>query len=101
MTPFCFVAFREASGSVDKFVQRCAKLTAVRQEGLTLSPSEDTSGPLGVYGLVIRRFRAALAMTVAKENALLKSKRTQFIWSTRPQHMLLRNKSVEDMDISI
>ena len=83
VTPFCFGAFGEASGSVDKFVQRCAKLTAVRKEGLTLSPFDDTSGPLGAYGLVIRRFRTALAMTVAKENALLKSKRTQFIRSTR------------------
>ena len=88
--PFCCRAFGEASDSVVDpfFVQHCcAKLATLHQDGLALSPLEaTTSSSLGIYSLmVVRRFRMALAMIVAKENALLKIKRlvVQFIRHTK------------------
>ena len=83
VTPFCFGAFGEVSEEVDPFVKRCARLAAAKQEGLAISPLEDSNGPLGSYSLTIRRFRTALSCVVSKENAKLKVKRTQFIRSTR------------------
>ena len=83
VTPLCFGAFGEASEAVDIYLKHCAKLAANRQDGMAMSPLDSSVDSRGAYNLIVRQYRVTLAVLVAKENALLKVKRLQFIRPTK------------------
>ena len=103
VTPLCFGAFGETSEEVDLYVKRCARLAANRQDGMAMSPLDSSEDSRGAYNLLVRQFRVALAVLVAKENALLKLKRTQFIRPTKASAAYAANeqKRVVVLDILI
>ena len=68
----------------DKLLQRCARLAAARQDGIAISPLNQTSSSSNkaAYNILIAKFRKILGCVAIKANIGIRHKRIQLISRT-------------------